>query len=199
MTISSSSTRSRCSTGSMPRTRTRSRTPTMRRPDSCIQSLMGRGDLPMSQTIAPIPVRPWTLNGLSERLLVSHYEHHYGSAIRSELARLDADVPGYRFGALHREELAAMGSVALPELYFGNMGGEGNKIPDLLAVTLEEHFGSVWTWRREFVQAGQSLAGGSGWVALTYSRQTKRFWNTVASDDSQAAVDATPVLVLDMY
>src|SRR5262245_58935665 len=189
----------------MPRTRMQSLTARERRPDPRGHSFMGKGDLLMSQSISPIPVRPWTLNGLSERLLVSHYEHHYGgavrtlNAIRSALARLDADAPGYQFGALKREELAAMGSVALHELYFGNLGGEGNKIPDPVAAALEEHFGSVWAWRREFVRAGQSLADGSGWVALTYSRQTKRLWNTVAAEHSGAAVDAAPVLVLDMY
>ena len=45
----------------------------------------------------------------------------------------------------------------------------------------------------------QSLAGGSGWVILTYSRRQKRFWNQIATDHTQAAVDAAPVLVLDMY
>ena len=159
----------------------------------------------MEQAIAPIPVRPWTLNGLSERLLVSHYEHHYGSAVRTlnavrkELASLDAGAPDYQLAALKREELAAMSSVALHELYFGNLGGEGNKLPDAIAATLEEHFGSVWAWRREFVRAGQSLAHGSGWVALTYSRRAKRLWNQIAADHSQAAIDAAPVLVLDMY
>jgi superoxide dismutase, Fe-Mn family len=55
----------------------------------------------MHQAIAPIAVRPWTLNGLSERLLVSHYEHHYGSAVRTlnavrtELANLDVGAPDY--------------------------------------------------------------------------------------------------------
>jgi len=159
----------------------------------------------MHQAIAPIAVRPWTLNGLSERLLVSHYEHHYGSAVRTvnavrtELAMLDAGASDYQLGALKRAELAAMGSVALHELYFGNLGGEGNRIPDPVAAVLEQHFGSVLAWRREFVRAGQSLAHGSGWVALTYSRGARRFWNQVAADHSQAAVDAAPVLVLDMY
>ena len=46
---------------------------------------------------------------------------------------------------------------------------------------------------------GQSLAHGSGWVALTYSRRARQFWNQLAADHSQAAVDAAPVLVLDMY
>ena len=45
----------------------------------------------------------------------------------------------------------------------------------------------------------QSLAGGSGWVILGYSRRQKRFWNQIATDHTQAAVDAAPVLVLDMY
>jgi superoxide dismutase, Fe-Mn family len=157
------------------------------------------------QDIAPIPVRPWTLNGLSERLVVSHYENEYGAAVRtlngvrSELAGLDAGAPGYRMRALKREELVAMGAVVLHELYFGNLGGEGNKIPAPIGATLEEHFGSVAGWRREFVGAARSLAGGPGWVLLTYSRRQKRLWNQIAFDHSQAAVDAAPVLALDMY
>ena len=161
----------------------------------------------MYQPISPIPVRPWTLNGLSERLIVSHYENNYGGAVRalntvrSELAALDAGaaMTAYRLRALKREELIAMGSVALHELYFGNLGGEGNKVPDQVRAMLDEHFGSVTAWRREFVGAAQSLAGGSGWVLLTYSRREKRLWNQIASDHSQAAVDAAPVLALDMY
>ena len=159
----------------------------------------------MYQEITPIPVRPWTLNGLSERLIVSHYENNYGgavrtlNAVRSELAGLDAGTPGYRLRALKREELIAMGSVTLHELYFGNLGGEGNKIPDQVRTMLEEHFGSVVAWRREFVGTAQSLAGGSGWVLLTFSRRQKRLWNQIAYDHTQAAVDAAPVLALDMY
>ena len=159
----------------------------------------------MHQDIAPIPVRPWTLNGMSERLIVSHYENNYGAAVRTlnavrgELAGLDAGPPAYRIRGLKREELIAMGSVALHELYFGNLGGEGNKIPDQVRAILEEHFGSVAVWRRDFVGAAQSLAGGSGWVLLTYSRRDRRLWNQIAFDHSQAAVDAAPVLVLDMY
>src|SRR2546421_431653 len=134
----------------------------------------------MHQDITPIAVRPWTLNGISERMIVSHYENNYGGAVRtlnalrSELAGLETGMPGYRIRALKREELIAMGSVALHELYFGNLGGEGNKIPDPVRAMLEEHFGSVARWRREFVETAQSLAGGSGWVLLSYSRRGPR-------------------------
>ena len=167
----------------------------------------------MQQEISPIAVRPWTLNGISERMIVSHYENNYGGAVRTlntvrcELAALPPGTP-HHLRALKCQEQSAMGSVALHELYFGNLGGEGNaglgrpdwhEVPNQLAPMLEEHFGSVSVWRREFVGAAQSLAGGSGWVLLTYSRRDGRFANHIAAHHTQCPVDAAPVLVLDMY
>ena len=72
-------------------------------------------------------------------------------------------------------------------------------MPDDFAAEIAADFASADAWRREFVAMAQSLAGGSGWVILTYSRRQKRFWNQIATDHTQAAVDAAPVLVLDMY
>ena len=170
------------------------------------------------QEITPIPVRPSTLSGISDQMVVSHYENNYGNAVRTlnavhrELAALDAGTPPHRLRGLKREELSLMGSVALHELYFGNLGGfrragpnsglgrpDWHEVPDALAAEIAADFGSASAWRREFVGTAQSLAGGSGWVLLTYSRRQKRFWNQIATDHTQAAVDAAPVLVLDMY
>jgi Fe-Mn family superoxide dismutase len=159
----------------------------------------------MQQEITPIAVRPWTLNGISERTIVSHHENNYGdavrtlNAIRADLAAADAGTPGYRLRALKREELIVMGSVTLHELYFGNLGGQGNQIPEQMRAVLDEHFSGVGAWRREFMDTARSLSGGSGWVLLTYSRRQRRFWNQIANDYSQAAIDAAPVLALDMY
>jgi Fe-Mn family superoxide dismutase len=97
----------------------------------------------MQQEITPIAVRPWTLNGISERMIVSHYENNYGdavrtlNAIRADLAAVDAQVSGYRLRALKREEVIAMGSVTLHELYFGNLGGQGNQIPEQVRTVLD--------------------------------------------------------------
>ena len=172
----------------------------------------------MAQEIAPIAVRPSTLSGISERMIVSHYENNYGQAVRTlnavhrELAALEAGTPPYRLRGLKREELALMGSVALHELYFANLGGfrragpnsglgrpTFHEVPEAFAAEIAADFDSADAWRREFVGTAQSLAGRSGWVALTYSRRQKRFSNQIAMDDTQAAVDAAPVLVLDMY
>jgi Fe-Mn family superoxide dismutase len=69
-----------------------------------------------SQHVAPIACKPWTLDGLPDDLIVSHYENNYGSAVRAlnavrdRLAGLDlATTPDYELRSLKREELAAMG------------------------------------------------------------------------------------------
>jgi Fe-Mn family superoxide dismutase len=159
----------------------------------------------VNRAIAPIQVRPWTLNGLSERLIVSHYENNYGDAVRAlnaaraELRAMDVAAPPHRLRALKREQLSAGNAVELHELYFGNLGGEGNRVPPQMAQLLESHFGSVAAWRREFIGSAHACANGSGWVVLSCSRREKRLAVEIATDNSQGAVDAAPVLVLDMY
>src|SRR5262249_48925072 len=114
----------------------------------------------MRRPVAPIACKPWALSGLSERLIVSHYENIYGTdvrslnAIRDELNALDlATAPAYQIRALKRDELAAACSVTLHELYFGSLGGDGavsftgsgvgSKIASPVEAALEQHFGSV--------------------------------------------------------
>ena len=155
--------------------------------------------------ILPIPRKPYALSWLPERLIVSHYENDYGAAvrflnaIRDRLAATDpAAISGAELRALKREEMSALGSVILHELYFVNLGGDG-KVPAAIAAALATHFGDVWHWRREFVAAAQSLAHGPGWVVLSYSPHDGRLHNQIALDDSHAVVGTVPLLVLDMY
>src|SRR4051794_20743174 len=139
----------------------------------------------MTQQIAQIGCKPWTLNGLSDRLIVSHYEDNYGSAvrdlnaIRDRLSELDLAVANaHEVRALKREELAAMGSVALHELYFANIGGDGSvlftgsgdgtRLPRAIATAIEQQFGSLIAWQREFIALAHALSGRSGWVVLSY-------------------------------
>src|SRR5215813_8545202 len=159
----------------------------------------------MHHQILPIPRKPYALNWLPERLVVSHYEKDYGGAVwtlnglRDRLAALDpSSVTPAELRALKREELSAVGSVILHELYFMNFGGDG-KVPAVVTTALERDFGGVRQWRREFVAAAQSLAGGPGWVVLSYSPYGGRLYNQIASDPSHAMVGAAAILVLDMY
>ena len=68
-----------------------------------------------------------------------------------------------------------------------------------VTTALEKDFGGVHKWRGDFVAAARSLAGGPGWVVLSYSPYDGRLYNQIAIDHSHAMVGAVPILVLDMY
>ena len=88
---------------------------------------------PETLRIRPFLLKPQWMNGLSERLLVSHYENNYGGALRrlnaikARLAALDwARTPVFEINGLKREELIAASSVILHEIYFDSLGGRGD-------------------------------------------------------------------------
>ncbi len=159
----------------------------------------------MRYQLTPIHCRPWTLNALSFKLIESHYENNYGGALRrlnaitEKLEALDwANTPGYVINGLKREELVAMNSMLLHELYFASMGGDGQATEAMSAV-LTRDFGSALRWRDQFTAMGNALAGGSGWVLLVYLPRDRRLVNQYASEHSQAVAGGIPILALDMY
>jgi Fe-Mn family superoxide dismutase len=163
--------------------------------------------------VRPFLLKPQWMNGLSERLLVSHYENNYGgalrrlNAIRVRVAALDwARAPVFEINGLKREELIAMGSVILHGIYFDSLGGHGNNPPTGvdeppagLAQALKRDFGSVVAWRAEFTAMAKALAGGSGWAILAWSERLGRLVNHWAADHAHNLPGATPILALDMY
>ena len=159
----------------------------------------------MSYEVAPLPFKPHRLNGLSERLLVSHYENNYGGAVRrlnaidARIGALDwATAPVFEINGLGRERLIATNSMVLHEIYFDGLGGTGEPA-GALAAAVERDFGSVGAWRAEFVAMGKALAGGSGWVLLTWSDRLGRLVNQWAADHAHVLADGAPILALDMY
>jgi superoxide dismutase, Fe-Mn family len=168
---------------------------------------------PGTMMVRPFLLKPQWMNGLSERLLVSHYVNNYGgalrrlNAIRARLAALDwAAAPGFEINGLKREELIASGSVSLHEIYFESLGGHGDNPPTgleeppvELAQALERDFGSVPAWRAEFTAMAKALAGGSGWVILTWSERLGTLVNHWAADHAHGLPGATPILAIDMY
>ena len=148
---------------------------------------------------------PARLAGLSEKLIVSHYENNYGGAVKRlnaitrQLAGIDvASAPVFVLNGLKREELIAANSVILHETYFDSLGAGGAIAGDLQAA-LTRDFGSVERWTAEFTAMGKALGGGSGWVLLTWSPRLSRLTNQWASDHAHTLADGTPILALDMY
>lgn len=160
----------------------------------------------MTLEILPLPIDPSRLNGLSERLIVSHYENNYSGAVkrlnalREKLASVDfAQAPGFVINGLKREELIAYNSMVLHELYFAALGGNGELPQGNLRKAMERDFGSVDRWQSEFVAMGKALAGGSGWVLLVWSPRDEQLSNQWASDHCHTLAGGIPVLALDMY
>ena len=168
---------------------------------------------PESVAVRPLLLKPQWMNGLSERLLVSHYVNNYGGAlrrlnvIRERLASLDWQrTPTFEINGLKREELIAAGSVVLHEVYFDSLGGQGDNPPTGLteppaglAHALQRDFGSVIAWHTQFTAIAKALAGGSGWVILAWSERLGRLINQWASDHAHGLPGATPILAIDMY
>jgi superoxide dismutase, Fe-Mn family len=160
----------------------------------------------MKYQIAPLYCRPWTLNGITPKLIESHYEHDYGStldrlnAITEELEALDpATTPGHVISRLKRDETAALNSTLLHELYFASLGGDGRSVPEDIAAAIARDFGSMLRWRQEFIALAGALASGSGWILLTYVPRDGRLINQSATDHSQSVSGGIPLLALGMY
>ena len=158
----------------------------------------------MTYSIKPLSCDPKTLKGLSEKLIVSHWENNYGGAVKrlnaitAYLASLDiATAPVFVINGLKREELIATNSMILHELYFDGLGERAN--PTLPCGALTRDFGAVDRWRAEFVAMGKAMGGGSGWVLLTYSPHDRKLVNQWAADHTHGLAAASPILALDMY
>ncbi|MEA2814201.1 MAG: superoxide dismutase, Fe-Mn family [Rhodospirillaceae bacterium] len=160
----------------------------------------------MQYHLAPLFCRPWTLNGITPRLIESHYEGNYGSALRrlnaitEELEALDpAKTSPDVVNRLKRDEAAMLNSTLLHELYFASLGGDGRAVPETVAEALAHDFGSPDRWRQEFIMLANALAGGSGWVLLTYVPRDGRLINQSGADHGQNIAGGIPILALDMY
>lgn len=152
----------------------------------------------------PLPFNPAKLQGISEKLIVSHHDKNYAGAVKrlgsiqEKIAQLPSDAAPFQMGSLKREVLIAMNSMIMHEYYFDNLGGDG-KIGGSIKDQIERNFGSVEAWEHDFKLTGQSLSGGSGWVVLAHSARDQKLYNVSCADHQMALAAGVPILVMDMY
>src|SRR5438876_12029189 len=86
----------------------------------------------MTYNVRPLSCDPKKLKGLSEKLIVSHWENNYGGAVKrlnaitAQLTGLDfATAPVFVINGLKRQELIAPNSMILHELHFDGLGADG--------------------------------------------------------------------------
>ena len=156
--------------------------------------------------VRPLGFDPAKLDGLSEKLIRSHWENNYQGSVKAlnmvetrlAGALADKDLPPVIYGGVKREELHRTGSVVLHELYFEQFGGNGTPGGTIAAALAASH-GSLAVWETEFRRTAMALAGGSGWAVLAYNRHTASLHNYWAWDHTNGPAMSTPLLVLDMY
>src|SRR5262245_52004859 len=116
----------------------------------------------MPYAMKPLSCDPARIKGMSERLIVSHYENNYGGAVKrlnlieERSAELDyAKAPVFTVNALKREQLMAMNSMILHEVFFDGLGDESEP-GGALKEALTRDFGSLARWRAEFTAMGKA-------------------------------------------
>src|SRR5207248_4811953 len=89
-------------------------------------------DKQMIYEMKPLSCDPTGIEGMSEKLIVSHYQNNYGgavsrlNAIAEQLATIDfATAPIFVINGLKREELIAANSMILHEVFFASLGRGG--------------------------------------------------------------------------
>lgn len=158
----------------------------------------------MPYEMKPLACNPASMNGLSEKIIVSHYENNYGGAVKrlnaitQQLAELDwATTPIFVINGLKREELVASNSMILHELFFDSLGASSASAA--LGAQIDKDFGGMDAWAAQFAAMGKAQGGGSGWVLLVWSHRDSKLINTWAADHTCNLAGATPILALDMY
>lgn len=154
----------------------------------------------------PLPFNASRLDGLSERLITSHWQNNYVGSVnalnmvetRLAAAMADPEFPPLIYGDIKREQLHRTGSVVLHETYFGNLGGNG-RAGGAVQQALASAFGSFAVWEAEFRRTATALAGGSGWCLLALNAHTGDLQNYWMWDHMHAPATGIPLLALDMY
>ncbi len=156
----------------------------------------------------PVPLRfdPAKLDGLSERLIKSHWENNYIGSVKAlnmiegQIAKAltDPDLPALVHGGLKRELSHRTGSVVLHEHYFEQFGGDGKPGGSVLAA-VDTAFGSHANWELDFRRTAMSLAGGSGWCVLALNLHLGCLENYWGWDHTNISAMGIPLLALDMY
>lgn len=156
--------------------------------------------------LKPLPFDAGKLKGLSRALIESHWNNNYSgsvktlNAVKQQLTQALAtpDTPPFVYNGLKREHLMRTGSVVLHELYFDNLGGNG-QVDSGVRTLLAKQFGTFDRWEAEFRKIALGLGGGSGWVILGYNTHLETIENYWLWDHLHFPASTVPLLVMDMY
>lgn len=145
--------------------------------------------------------------GFSDNLLTTHFGLYEGyvkntNALSEQLKKLlesGQTGPG-EYAELKRRFGWEFNGMRLHELYFGNMSREKKTLSENTKVfnLIRENYGSVETWKKDFVATG--ALRGIGWAILAYDRPAGQAFNVwINEHDVGHLAGATPLLVMDVF
>jgi Fe-Mn family superoxide dismutase len=153
------------------------------------------------------PLKYEELQGfLSKEQLTPHHQAHYGGALKSllqietELEGADRSKANANYSPLrelNREEVHAMNSVVLHELYFDGMSAAGGDPGEAARDVLKKRFGSVDKWVDDFKAAAICARG---WALLVQNPVSGKLYNIVSDvHDVGIPVFGIPLVIIDCY
>ena len=142
-------------------------------------------------------------DGFSDVLLRNHFTLYEGyvsntNKIHEFLKTAEVGTPPYN--ELKRRFGWEWNGMRLHELYFGNMikGGSDLDKKSFFAKKLEEDFGSVENWEKDFRAIGAMR--GIGWAVLARDVETGKLFNVwINEHDGGHLAGTTIILVMDVF
>jgi superoxide dismutase, Fe-Mn family len=143
---------------------------------------------------------------LSKDQLTPHHQAHYGGALKSllqietELQGADPSTASANYAPIRemkKEEVHAMNSVILHELYFDGMSAAGGNPGEAAQEVLKKRFGSTEKWIEDFKAAAVSARG---WAILAQHPVSGKLYNFISDvHDVGIPVLGVPLVVIDCY
>ncbi len=139
--------------------------------------------------------------GFSDTLLKNHFALYEGYVKNTNtfldiLSTKEAGTPEY--SELQRRFGWEWNGMRLHELYFGNMSKESKEVPETIKAKIEAVYGSIESWRKNFVGVGAMR--GIGWTLLAYDKETDDLFSLwINEHDVGHFAGAKPLLVMDVF
>ena len=155
-----------------------------------------------------LPELPYAYDALAPSISRETIEYHYGKHERTYIDNLNRLIKGTEYEDMELEEIIKTASGPLFNnasqawnhiFYFFTFSPDGNHEPEgHLRHAIEEQFGSVENFKKEFEEAGVSLFG-SGWVWLSKDTTGKLFITKGSNAENPLTQGLIPLLTFDVW
>ena len=158
--------------------------------------------------IYQLPTLPYDSNGLAPVISRETIEYHYGKHEQAYIDNLNKLIEGSPYAEMPLEQIVKESEGALFNnasqawnhiFYFFTFSPEGRRAPQgALAEAIEQRWGNLENFQKEFEQAGITLFG-SGWVWLSKDLDGNLIISKENNAGSPLKKGHTPLLTFDVW